>query len=300
MPMSPQEISKRYKRQSLGMPRGTPSSSAKIRPLFKTLYFYCLVCYAFFLEHLYFCFQFYFVLVAVINGWTPTNFFWRRHTLFFIYQEHSSFHSYRSMSVLFFLVLCLAFIFHLDFRSDLVISLYQGVFRPLAYVGFHLKEWFQKGWMVLEKRKKFHAYSGTNGSLFRLWLRLVHVMLDVILIVCLVVFAVAWLVSTDWDCFNVPLKESCVVFIIWEHNIVVFSFDALFGLTWHMLTTCLTSTSCHKPLCMIMAPIALLVGRSQSFVLRGNTSRASGSQKPSLIQRGHYKFLCMVFASHSK
>jgi hypothetical protein len=30
----------------------------------------------------------------------------------------------------------------------------------------------------------------------------------------------------------VPLKESCVVFIIWEHIIVVFSFDALFGLTW--------------------------------------------------------------------
>jgi hypothetical protein len=35
---------------------------------------------------------------------------------------------------------------------------------------------------VLEKIKKFHAYSGTNGSLFRLWLRLLHVMLDVILI----------------------------------------------------------------------------------------------------------------------
>jgi hypothetical protein len=50
------------------------------------------------------------------------------------------------------------------------------------------------------KEKKFHAYSGTNGSLFRLWLRLLHVMLDVILIICLVVFAVAWLVSNDCDC----------------------------------------------------------------------------------------------------
>jgi hypothetical protein len=46
----------------------------------------------------------------------------------------------------------------------------------------------------------------------------------------------------------VPLKESCVVFVIWEHIIVVFSFDALFGLTWLMLTTCLTLTSRHKPL----------------------------------------------------
>jgi hypothetical protein len=44
---------------------------------------------------------------------------------------------------------------------------------------------------VLEKIKKFHADSGTNGSLLRLWLRLLHVMLDVILIVCLVVFAVS-------------------------------------------------------------------------------------------------------------
>jgi hypothetical protein len=37
-----------------------------------------------FLERLYFFFQFYFVLFAAINGWTPTNLFWRRHTTFFI------------------------------------------------------------------------------------------------------------------------------------------------------------------------------------------------------------------------
>jgi hypothetical protein len=84
MPMSPQEISKRYKRQSLGMPWGTPSSSRKIRSSFKTLYFYCFIFYAFFLEHLYFCFHFYFVLFAAIYGWTPTYFFWRRCTPFFI------------------------------------------------------------------------------------------------------------------------------------------------------------------------------------------------------------------------
>jgi hypothetical protein len=30
MPMSHQQISKKYKRQSLGMPHGTPSSSTKI------------------------------------------------------------------------------------------------------------------------------------------------------------------------------------------------------------------------------------------------------------------------------
>jgi hypothetical protein len=85
---------------------------------------------------------------------------------------------------------------------------------------------------------------------------------------------------------NVPLNESCVVFIIWEHIIVVSSFDALFGLAWRMLTPCLATNQLLKPLwsfgfwlvislyalvnnvsslCMIMAVIALLVGRSQSF-----------------------------------
>jgi hypothetical protein len=38
--------------------------------------------YAFFLVRLYFIFQFYFILFAAINGWTPTNFFWRRCTHF--------------------------------------------------------------------------------------------------------------------------------------------------------------------------------------------------------------------------
>jgi hypothetical protein len=139
-------------------------------------------------------------LFAAINGWTPTNFFWIRHTPFFICREHSIFHSYRSTSVLFFLELRLAFIFRLDFCSDLVISLHQGVFRPLVYVVFHQKSCLKKVWMVLEKRKKFHAKSGTKESLFRLRLRLLHAMLDVILIVCLVVFDIAWLVSNDWDC----------------------------------------------------------------------------------------------------
>jgi hypothetical protein len=48
---SPQEIFKKYKHQSLGMPpEAPPSSSAKIRSPFKTLYFYCFMHYAFFLE----------------------------------------------------------------------------------------------------------------------------------------------------------------------------------------------------------------------------------------------------------
>jgi hypothetical protein len=73
--------------------------------------------------------------------------------------------------------------------------------------------------------------------LFRLRLRILHVMLDVILIVCLLIFAVAWLVSNYWDCLMSLWKKSCIVFIIWEHY-CGFSFDALFGLTWRMLTPC--------------------------------------------------------------
>jgi hypothetical protein len=41
------------------------------------------------------------------------------------------------------------------------------------------------------KEKKFHAKKWYKKELFRLQLRLLHAMLDVVLIVCLVVFAVA-------------------------------------------------------------------------------------------------------------
>jgi hypothetical protein len=121
-----------------------------------------------------------------------------------------------------FLVLRLAFIFPLDLCSDLVIYLHQGVFRPLLFVGFHQKSCFKKVWMVLKKRKKFHAYSGTNGSLFRLRLRLLHIMLDVILIVCLVIFAVAWLVSNYWDCL-MSLWKNHALFLLYGNMLLWFS-----------------------------------------------------------------------------
>jgi hypothetical protein len=43
-----------------------------------------------------------------------------------------------------FLELRLAFVFHLDFCSDLFISLHQGVFEPLVYVGICQKSCFKK------------------------------------------------------------------------------------------------------------------------------------------------------------
>jgi hypothetical protein len=70
--------------------------------------------------------------------------------------------------------------------------LHQGVIGPLVYVGIHQKSCFKKKVrMVLEKRKSLMQKSDTKSSLFRLRLRLLHAMLDVILIVCSVIFAVA-------------------------------------------------------------------------------------------------------------
>jgi hypothetical protein len=76
-----------------------------------------------------------------------------------------------------------------DFLNiDHVISLHQGVFLPLVYIGFHQKELFIKSLNGVRKEKKLYARkSGTRRSLCRLWPRLLHVVLDVFLIVCLVV-----------------------------------------------------------------------------------------------------------------
>jgi hypothetical protein len=127
MPTHPKKYPRGTSVKSWGCPRGTPSSSAKIRSPFKTLYFYCFMHYAFFLEHLIFSFQFCLVLFAAINGWTPTNFFWRSFLAFHLPRTlRFSLLSFNECSV--FLQPRLAFVFRLDLCSDVIISLYQGVF----------------------------------------------------------------------------------------------------------------------------------------------------------------------------
>jgi hypothetical protein len=75
---SPQEISKKYKRQSLGMPPRHPFFIGKNEVTFQYAIFLLLHTLCVFLEaSVVFSFQFSFVLFAAINGWTPTNFFWR-------------------------------------------------------------------------------------------------------------------------------------------------------------------------------------------------------------------------------
>jgi hypothetical protein len=56
-----------------------------------------------------------------------------------------------------FLLLRLAFVFRLDLCSDHVLSLHQGVFGPLVYVGFLQKSCFKKSLNGVGKEKMFHA-----------------------------------------------------------------------------------------------------------------------------------------------
>jgi hypothetical protein len=111
-----------------GCPRGTHSSSVKTRSPFKTLYFYCFMHYAFFLERQLFLLLVFFYFVCC-NKWLD-------HIMFVLERDILRFSLPRTLwfSLLsfnkcsLFLLLRLAFIFRLDFCSDLVISLHQGVF----------------------------------------------------------------------------------------------------------------------------------------------------------------------------
>jgi hypothetical protein len=74
-----------------------------------------------------FCFQFSFALFAAINVWI-TSCVWRE-TCFVFHLPRTLYFSLLSFNECFlFLLLRLACIFRLDFCSDLVISLHQGVF----------------------------------------------------------------------------------------------------------------------------------------------------------------------------
>jgi hypothetical protein len=179
--------------------------------------------------------------------------------------------------------------------------------------------------MVLEKRKSFMQKSGTKRSLFRQRLRLLHVMFDIVLIVCLVIFFVAWLVSNDWDCL-MSLWKNHALFLLYGSIYLVFSFDALFGLTWRMLTPCWLQKSvayslydhllfefwCHLMLLLMLLcrfawlwPLLLssLVAPSLLLALILNWVWAllvHPTPKNQVCHCVQYKFLFMVFASHSK
>jgi hypothetical protein len=105
----------------------------------------------FFLEHLVFSFQFFLVLFSAINGWTSTNFFWRSCLAFHLPRTLSfSLLSFNKCSL--FLELCLAFIFHLDFCSDLhlYIKVYFDLWSMLVFIKRVVSKRFEWCW----KREK--------------------------------------------------------------------------------------------------------------------------------------------------
>ena len=116
----PQEISKKYKRQSLGMPKASLLHQQNYQVIFQDtiflfLHMICVILGAPF----YFSFSF-FLLAG--NKWLdPSIFILERNTLRFHCLEHSSFHSYCSVSVQFLLVLHLALVFHLNFVQSLLV-----------------------------------------------------------------------------------------------------------------------------------------------------------------------------------
>ena len=121
MPMSPQEMCKKYKREILGMPKAFPSSSTKIWGHFQDNIFLLLhmICVILGTSVIFALNLFYFVFCII---WLhPRIFCLERDTLRFHCLEHSTFYFYYSVSVHFWLVLRLALVFHLYFVHRLLV-----------------------------------------------------------------------------------------------------------------------------------------------------------------------------------
>jgi hypothetical protein len=142
----------------LGDAQGIPFFINKnIRSSFKTLYFYCFINYVLFLE----C-QLFFVFFCFVccNKWLV----WERDTLhffmwilvFFTYIFWVFLSSYcNAFSSYFSCISCL----------ELFSFLQLYMIRSLVFMNYYLWELFQKNWLVLEKSKIFHAYSGAKRKL---------------------------------------------------------------------------------------------------------------------------------------
>jgi hypothetical protein len=103
-----------------------------------------------------FSFAFSFLFFCLLNGWTPTNFFWRRCTHFsFAKTLCFSLLSFNECSL--FLELRLAFVFlpWFLFRSCYIFA--SSCIWTSGLCWYSSKELFQKGLNGVGKEKKFHA-----------------------------------------------------------------------------------------------------------------------------------------------
>jgi hypothetical protein len=184
---APQEISKKYKLQSLGMPARHPFFIGKNQVTFQYVIFLLLHALCVFLgASVVFSFQFFLVLFTAINGWTPTNIFWRS-CLAFHLPRTLRFSLYSFPRVFSFSRTACSFRFLPWF---VFISCYIFSSRCIFASGLY---WFSSKELVIKslngvgKEKSFMQKSGTRRSLCRLRPRILHVVLDVFLIACLVV-----------------------------------------------------------------------------------------------------------------
>jgi hypothetical protein len=125
-------------------------------------------------------------LFAAINGWTPTNSFWRS-CLAFHLPRTLRFSLLPFQRVFSFSRTAFSFRFSpwFVFRSCYIFS--PRCILTSGPCWFSSKELFQKSSNGVGKEKKLYAKKWYKRSLCRLRPRLLHVMLDVFLIVCLVV-----------------------------------------------------------------------------------------------------------------
>jgi hypothetical protein len=181
--------SKKYPRgisvKAWGCPRGTPSSSPKVRSPFNTLYFYCFMHYMFFLERLVFSFQF--CLVFFCNKWLDPNKFLLEKLPCFSFAKNTLFFTLIVQRVFSFSVTTFSFRFSPWFLFRSCYIFISSCIMTSGPCWFSSKELLQKSSNGVGKEKNLYAKSGTKRSLCRLRPRLLHVVLDVFLIVCLVV-----------------------------------------------------------------------------------------------------------------
>jgi hypothetical protein len=139
-----QEISKRYKRQRLGMPPRHPFFIGKNQVTFQDTIFLLLNALCIFLGASLLLLSIFFCFICRNKWLDHIMFVLERATLHFSLPRTLLFSLLSLNECSLFLLLCLAFVFRLDFYSDLVLSLHQGVFGPLVYVGIHQKSCFKK------------------------------------------------------------------------------------------------------------------------------------------------------------
>jgi hypothetical protein len=135
-----QEISKKYKRQSLGMPPRHPFFIGKNQFTFQDTIFLLLHALCVFLgASVILVFIISLFLFAAINGWTPTNFFWRS-CLAFHLPRSLLFSLLSKIECSSFSATAFGYRFHLDLCSNLLIFIYQGVFFASGPCWFSSKE----------------------------------------------------------------------------------------------------------------------------------------------------------------